>query len=120
VPYTLSRLAALCRVIVFRAWPFLPSYPNYDVKRISLLQHTRETVRVSTAEFRKHSELINEVLDKIHLSDVQFFDPAAMICDPQYCSSFVQGVKVYADFYHISTAGSLMFQSEIENLLRIP
>jgi peptidoglycan/LPS O-acetylase OafA/YrhL len=118
VPLTLKRLSEVGRVIVFRAWPFLPARPTYGINRIPFLgtPYTKKIVRAPYDDFKKDSELINSVFEKIDFP-IELFDPAAKTCDADGCSSVYRNVELYSDGYHISTAGALQFRSEIEALI---
>lgn len=118
VPLTLKRLSEVGRVVVFRAWPFLPARPTYEINRIPFLgtPYTKKIVRAPYDDFKKDSELINSVFEKIDFP-IELFDPAAKTCDAAGCSSVYRNVELYSDGYHISTAGALQFRSEIEALI---
>lgn len=116
VPITLEKLSKIGRVVVFKAWPFLSAHPIYELNRIPFIKQNKEPVRASFSEFKKDSELINNVFEKIS-SRVEYFDPAAMVCDKVYCNSIYKKTKLYNDGYHISTAGALQFRSEISELV---
>ncbi len=118
VPITLRKLSAVGQVVVFKAWPFLPRNPVYHVDRMPFVKKREAIVSASYADFKRDSEFIESVFKKIDFR-VEFFDPAAKICDTLQCSSVYNNVKLYHDTYHISTAGALQFRPEIEVLMRL-
>jgi len=116
VPMTLKALSEVGRVVVFKSWPFLPGQPVYPVNRLPFVNGNQNIVRASSGDFKKDSEFIEAVFKKIDFR-VEFFDPAARICDAESCSSVYKQVKLYKDYYHITIAGAIQFRSEIESLI---
>ena len=116
VPMTLKALSEVSRVVVFKSWPFLPEPPAYGVNRLPFLKGNQHIVRASAVDFKKDSEFIESVFRKIDVP-VEFFDPAARICDAESCSSVYKQVKLYKDYYHITVVGAIQFRSEIEALI---
>jgi len=102
--------------VVFKSWPFLPGQPVYPVNRLPFVNGNQNIVRASSGDFKKDSEFIEAVFKKIDFR-VEFFDPAARICDAESCSSVYKQVKLYKDYYHITIAGAIQFRSEIESLI---
>lgn len=119
LPHTILELEKVSKVVIFRSWPTLNTTPNYNIKRISLLQkQTHERSTISYSDHVKESKFINEIFDSIPVKNSVFFDPAKSICR-DVCDSIVDGRKVYADAYHISAQGSLLLKEELQQFLAI-
>jgi len=98
----------------------LPKGDIYPVRRIEILQPEFRVARVSVDEFRKDAAFINSILDQLGMENVTLFDPAEKMCTKVWCSTTLNRVRLYKDYYHISEAGSLQFSDQIEALFQQP
>lgn len=96
-------------VVVFKNPPVL----NYSVantrKSISEIQPT-------TLNHEKLSNFTNQIFNSI--DNINLFDPAQKLCD-EVCIAKSDGDWLYVDFTHLSPYGSMYFETEVDNLIKI-
>jgi peptidoglycan/LPS O-acetylase OafA/YrhL len=112
VTETVSTLAKISKVLVFRSWPILAQMPN--ARLVSSLGITQTEATVSQRSFIDETQRVNQIFDTLASNRVSFFSPAEKICDDIVCHSERERIRFYSDFYHITARGSLSFQSELE------
>ena len=115
LPETLITLSKIAPTIIFKSWPILP-YPPMN-RNVELLGARKRIVYVSKNEFIQDNAQINRIFDQIHDQNIIFFDPAYKVCQSDVCTSVLNGVNLYTDKYHITPQGTLLFKTEIEQLL---
>jgi len=115
IPETLKTLSNIAPTIIFKSWPILPYMPMN--RNVELLGTRKRIVYVNKNEFIQDNAQINRIFDQIHDQNILFFDPAYKICQSDQCTSVLNGVNLYTDKYHITPQGTLLFKTEIEQLL---
>ena len=116
LPETLDLLSKISKTIVFKSWPILPVNPSNRI--VSFLPNDTNEIHLDHNEFIKDSKEVNNIFTMISNNQVMFFNPAEKICKEGICSSTLQGVKLYADRYHITPQGAMMFKSELEAMIQ--
>lgn len=86
-------------------------------RNIEFLGAHKRIVSVSKNEFIQDNAQINKIFEKIHDQNILFFDPAYKVCQSDQCTSVLNSVNLYTDKYHITPQGTLLFKTEIEQLL---
>ena len=117
VPETFNELTKIAKIVVFKSWPILPSTPNYNVKRIEMLQFEVKNDNINVNDFKKDSLFINEVFSRIKNDRVLFYDPSFKICSEYNCKTTLNKKHLYNDHYHITPQGSLLYKDDIKKLL---
>jgi peptidoglycan/LPS O-acetylase OafA/YrhL len=111
LPETLTRLAEVAPVLVFRNWPLLPAQlPPPSQRRIEDILHRETRTRYYARDYFDHQrELIDQIFDQLNHDRIGFFDPSKEVCDARYCSNQIDGVPAYSDRYHITPQGAMSF-----------
>ena len=116
VPETIRALDAISQTVVFRSWPILPDRPYESRPILDILRRRPHPMTFDASIFRMDSELINSVLNSLRLKQTEFFDPSLAVCD-RVCSTYLDGIRLYSDGYHITPKGSMLFEGKITKLL---
>jgi peptidoglycan/LPS O-acetylase OafA/YrhL len=116
VPETLAALEAFSPVLVFRSWPILPRELRSGLTLAQKLRREPDPRTFAAEVFREERALIDEVLDGAALPGTRYFEPAAGLCEGR-CSTYSQGIKMYADEYHQTQRGVLTFRGQLEALV---
>ncbi len=117
LPLTLDLLASSGKAIVFRPWPQLSAWPNYQVERVAWWHQSGSgRTTVARADFVRENAGINGLFDR-YQGRITFFDPSQKICADGECVSLYDRVRMYSDPYHITPAGTMQFRQDIESLL---
>jgi hypothetical protein len=115
LPQTLSALAKIAPTIIFKSWPILPLKPSN--RKIDFWGNPKEIVTTSKSAFNTENMQINMIFDGVHDQNIIFYNPANKVLQHDQYVSALDGVNLYADKYHITPQGSLLFKEEIEELL---
>lgn len=116
LPQTLNELSKIAKVIVFKSWPILPDNLESKISLKDKLLRRGNPQEFDVGYFDKQRNFVNQVLDKVHLKDLYFFDPAQKICKDT-CVTYFDGVKLYSDTYHITASGSMLYRKDLSELI---
>ena len=116
VPKTLRLLESVTKVVVFKPWPMMPQAGMHGVSFVDLIKRTPVVKNLAAKEFYAENEAINQILDGAELKNTVFYNPAAKTCLPD-CVNYLNGVKLYADSYHVRPQGAMMFKDDISALI---
>lgn len=115
LPETLLTLSAIAPTIIFKSWPILPYMPKN--RNVDFFGASKPIVSFSKNDFINDNAQINKIFNKIHDQNILFFDPTYKVCKNDQCTSVLDGVNLFADKYHITPQGTLLFKTDIEQLL---
>ncbi len=116
LPETLDLLSKISKTIVFKSWPILPVNPGNRV--VDFLPKDQNEIHLDQTQFLNDSASVNRVFKMMNSDQLIFFDPAEKICKEGMCSSTLQGMKMFADRYHITPQGAMMFKPDLEALIK--
>lgn len=119
VPETLEILSNISNLIVFKSWPNLDAFPNYEIDRLPFKVSNSFQINVDIDKFRHESLEINSIFDEIKNPRISFFDPSTRVCDVRRCYSMLEGTQIYSDIYHITAQGAMLFRSDVLKLLQV-
>jgi len=115
LPQTFHALSIIAPTIIFKSWPILPLMPSN--RNVEFWGNPKKVVSVSKTEFNADNSQINMIFDRLPDQNIIFYDPSNKILQHDQYVSVKNGVNLYADKYHITPQGSLLFKEEIEELL---
>lgn len=118
VPATLNALSSIAKVVVFKSWPILGSDPDYGVVRLPFLGRTTSRELQTNERHELEGAFINEIFEKSNVANITYFDPSHAIC-ATVCATTKDGVRLYSDRYHITAAGSILFEKQIAKLIPV-
>ncbi|VVE55855.1 O-acetyltransferase OatA [Pandoraea horticolens] len=116
IPATLNALSNVAHLVVFKSWPILISDPDYGVVRLPFLGRTTSRELQTNERHEHEGAFINEIFAKSNVENTTYFDPSRAICST-VCATTKDGVRLYSDRYHITAAGSILFEEEIAKLM---
>ncbi len=115
LPQTLDELSRIATTLVFTSWPQMPSMPNY--RNISAIGHSARSVFVNRDEFDADSKEVNDIFAKARNANILLYDPSQLICDETRCDSVRDGVRYYADRYHVTPQGAMQLRRALDLVL---
>ena len=115
LPETLDLLSKISKTIVFKNWPILPANPGNRI--VSFLPNDKNEIHLDHNEFIRDSKEVNNIFKMIGNNQILIFDPAEKICTSGVCTSTFRSIKMYADRYHITPQGAMMFKPDLASLI---
>jgi hypothetical protein len=120
LPLTISKLAEITDVVVFKDWPLLLRPLRYGVNRQLHLNIEDSQSAVSYKDHLITEEFINSLFEGIRNSRVQFFDPAIKLCVSDICALRINNERLYLnDGHHPSKYATFLYKDDIINVLGI-